>query len=156
MVAGARGLLESYSLFTIAVMIAGSTGLAGQKQRVRRSRATPSGQVETITGRISLVEPGEGILTLVQTGPSQPPAMQINWGETRDPLSGGIQKSPPTPSEVPGETDYAFKVVASTRLMVHGRPTSLDHLVSFRNRPATVRFQARKTGDFALEIKVGD
>jgi hypothetical protein len=136
-------------------MLAANGTLFAAFQAAHGSRASLSKAAETITGRIAMVNPDQGLVILVREGPSEPAATKLSWTETRDPASGGVQKSPMEASQVPGETDYAFKIEGSTVIKVDGRRTSLDRLGAYRNQPATVRFLARRTGDFALEIKVG-
>jgi hypothetical protein len=61
-----------------------------------------------------------------------------------------------TVRQVPGETDFSFRVTSSTLIKIDGKRVSLDRLDAARNRPATVRFLATRAGDFAVEIRVGD
>jgi hypothetical protein len=150
-----RSLL-SVSLLTAGLaMLAGSERLFGETQRDRYSRTSPFKGTETITGRISMINRKEGIVILVRSGPTEPSATQLSWTESRDPESNGVERSPVTASQVPGETDYAFKVTPSTLIVIDGRRTTLDGLASSPNKAAMVRYQARRTGDFALEIRVG-
>jgi hypothetical protein len=136
------------TFLTSGMLFAGS-------QPAHGSRGSLSKAAETITGRIAMVNPDQRLVILVRQGPSEPPATQISWTETRDPSTSGVQKSPMEVSQVPGETDYAFKIDGLTMIKVDGQRTSLDQLGASRNRPATVRFLAKRTGDFAVEIKVG-
>lgn len=135
-------------------ILGASVVLFGTTQRGRNSSAL-SNKPETITGRITMVKPQEGIVIVVRTGPSEPLATELSWTESRDPASGGVERSPMTVTQAPGETDYAFKVTSSTLITVDGQRTSLDRLASSPYRQATVRFLARRTGDFAVEIRVG-
>ena len=149
-------ILRSQASAGAAIVIFAACGtLFGETQRSRESWAALSKSAETITGRIAMVKPREGIVIVVRTGPSEPPATELSWTESRDPASGGAEKSPMTVTQVPGETDYAFKITSSTLITVDGRRTSLDRLASSPKKNATVRFQARRTGDFAVEIRVG-
>ena len=109
---------------------------------------------ETIDGKITIIRPDEGIVVVVRTGPFEPKMTQLTWTETRDPVSGRVEKSPMSVTEVPGETDYAFKITPRTLIEINGQRTSVEHLARSRNKPATVRFLPERKGDFALEIRV--
>ncbi|HEV2382003.1 MAG TPA: hypothetical protein VG206_19710 [Terriglobia bacterium] len=150
-----RSLLSLPLLIATLTMLAGSTMLFAAPQRSRDPRASSSKGTETITGRISTINRKEGIVVLVRSGPSEPSATQLSWTESREPEVNGVERSPVTASQVPGETDYAFKVTPSTLIVIDGRRTSLDGLASSPNKAARVRYRARRTGDFALEIRVG-
>lgn len=151
----ARGALSLSLLIASLTMLAGSEILFGEGQRDRHLRTSPFKGAETITGRISMINRKEGIVILVRSGPSEPSATQLSWTESRDPEGNGVERSPVTVSQVPGETDYAFKVTPATLIVIEGRRTSLDGLASSPNKAAMVRYRARRTGDFALEIRVG-
>lgn len=146
----ARGL----HFYIAALVLLASNSVAGVPQRTRHPGVGFSRPAETISGRILLVKPNDRLLVLVRTGPSEPTATQLTWTETRDPAGGGVDKSPMTASDVPGETDYAFKVTSSALITVDGRRSSLDRLISSRGAEATVRFMAKRDGDFAVEVKV--
>jgi hypothetical protein len=114
-----------------------------------------SAKTEIITGALSGVDPAKGIIIVAHRGPHEAPSLQLSWTETVSSETGGhTEKSPITVSQGPGETDYDFRVTASTSILVNGARVALGSLAKFQNAKTTVRFTAKHDGNFALEIAV--
>jgi hypothetical protein len=124
-----------------------ATHLKGSKDEV--------GRCETITGMLSGVDRAKGVIIVIRRGPHEPPSLQLSWTERVPSEPGGqVERSPITLRQVPGETDYDFRVTGSTLIEVNGARASLERLAALTNSKAKVRFTPRHDGDFALEIMI--
>jgi hypothetical protein len=120
------------------------TNAAGQQAALRAPDAESGfGKPETITGTISVVEPGEGAVMLARRGPTEPPSTELvgNNGQV-------------TALQGPGETNYSFRVTSSTIIKVGGQPAKLADLAELQDKQATVRFVPKRDGNFATSLEV--
>ena len=126
---------------------------AAPSAAARRSNQQFGGP-ETLKGIITMVRPGNRLVVITRTGGPRSP--QASWTQT---VARGtnevVDKSAMTLGEGEGHTDYAFKITDATAIQVGGRKVTLAELAASQNKPATVRFSARRDGDFAISISVG-
>jgi hypothetical protein len=113
------------------------------------------GRPESIQGTISLVKPEEGLLIVTRHGPSEPTSTEITVATPEAaPNDNGSTVSQVTATNGTGETDYNFRVIASTLIKVGGQTARLGDLAGLENRQVTVHFIPKRSGNYAFGIDV--
>jgi hypothetical protein len=85
---------------------------------------------------------------------------ETNWNNCRpETLNGTITMVEPGTMSVfvtgSGEVSYKFTVTNKTKIEIDGASSSIDELAAQTQKPVTVTFVARSTGNFAQSITVG-
>src|ERR1051326_1006836 len=146
-------------IFAILVAVGCASSIAISKAqnelRVSGRDATSSrdsragfGKPETISGTIASVDE-RGVLILKREGASEPATTQLSVTETRDPNQTAPVQSEVQAAPGPGRTVYTFRITSTTQIRLNGQNKSAADLAGLQNRPATVHFIPRRSGNFA-------
>lgn len=151
------------SAVVLAVVVTGLAAGSGQQPDAQTApsardleRRSGFGRPESITGRISMVKPDEGLLIVEQQGKGH--STTISGATTVTQNANGSTTTTDTDvssSPAPAETEYRFRITASTLIRANGRRTTLNGLAGMQNKQATVHFVPERNGNFAKGIEVG-
>lgn len=147
------------SLIVLAVSTIGLFASAGQD-----TQNTPGasdhrsgfGQPESMTGRISMVKPDEGLLIVEEQGAGHSTNVSGAAVVTQNPNgSTTTADTDVSAAPAPAHTKYEFRVTAHTLIRVNGRRATLRDLAGMQDKQATVHFVPEHNGNFAKGIEVG-
>ncbi|HEV2426580.1 MAG TPA: hypothetical protein VGZ29_17280 [Terriglobia bacterium] len=150
------------SLVVLAVstigLFAGNARQGGQNAPGDRGSDHRSGfgRPESITGKISLVKPDEGLLVVQEQGAGHSTNVSGAATITQNPNGSTTTKDTDvSASPGPAEPEYHFRVTANTLIRINGQRTTLNDLAGMQNKQATVHFVPERNGNFAKGIEVG-
>jgi hypothetical protein len=155
-----------YVVLPVSAFLALSSALGKQSEKsdAAANKAAASsedrkagfGRPEMITGTLLMVRPEAGIVALAVRGTSEPASTDMVVYERTLQDGDAVQREDQVSAfEGPGETDFNFRVAASTLIKIDGRQVALGELAALKGRQATIRFVPRREGNFALGIEVG-
>jgi hypothetical protein len=149
-------LLEAAPGWAKQVQQSQSDGSGGEGKVASQDLKGGFGRPETITGTLLMIKYEPGIVVLAVRGSSQQPStVVVVQRKTANTGDATIREEEVTTVPAPGETDFNFRVDSSTLIKIDGQRVALRELASLKGRQATVRFVARRAGNFALGIEVG-
>jgi hypothetical protein len=114
------------------------------------------GRPESITGRISMVKPDEGLLIVEEQGAGQ--STNVSGAAVVTQNTDGTKTTADTDvSAAPGpaEAEYHFRVTANTLILVNGQKATLNDLAGMQDKQVTIHFVPERNGNFVKGIEVG-
>lgn len=151
------------SLVVLAVSVGGLLASPAQQPDAQTApgardseRKSGFGRPESITGRISMVKPDEGLLIVEEQGAGHSTNVSGAAVVTQNP-NGSTTTADTDVSASPGpaQTEYRFRVTANTLIRVNGQRAALNDIAGMQDKQATVHFVPERNGNFAHGIEVG-
>lgn len=158
-----RPAIHTFGLSLIVFAVSASCLVASSAPQAVQSspdvrtsdRRSGFGRPESITGRISMVNPAEGLLIVEEQGAGHSTNVSGAATVTQNPNgSTTTTDTDVSASQGPSEPEYRFHVTVNTLIRVNGQRATLNDLAGMQKKQATIHFVPERNGNFAKGIEV--